>query len=340
MDTLNQIAVFPTPRPVIHVTTKRIAGQDRYLNSVLMAQAEFNSGAPNGGHAPVVYIATGANFPDALSAGPAAVAHGGALLLTPSDQLPDYVRDEIISLNPQSLVIVGGSASITAPVRAELKSLVPPGNVTEIAGVDRYVNSRELLDSYWTAPPTGPHGVYVATGANFPDALSAGAAAGMLGLPVLLVDGSANPTNSIDAIGAPTQQLLEKYNVNRATVVGGPGSVNDAVMYSLAYSNSIYYGSITREWGNDRFTASVNTNADVFTSASTVYLASGLKFPDALVGGVLAGSSNSPLYIVWPDCVPSRVIDEIARLGATNVVLLGGTGSLSPAIDTLTECAN
>jgi len=340
MDSLDEVAIFPTPRPTISVVPTRIAGDDRYINSVLIAQAEFNASAPNGGHAPVVYVASGENFPDALSAGPAAVAHGGALLLTPSTFLPTVVRDEIQSLAPSSLVIVGGTGSITPPVRAQLAALVPAGGVTEIAGIDRYVNSRELMDTFWPTSSTDQHGVYVATGANFPDALSAGPAASIQGLPVLLVDGSVHPTDPQNGLDDATKQVLDDHNVVRATVVGGPGSVDDAAMYSLAYMTSVNPGSITRDWGQDRFSASVNTNADAFDAASTVYLASGLKFPDALVGGVLAGASHSALYIVWPDCVPARVMDEINRLKPTKIVILGGTGSLSSAIDSLTECTD
>lgn len=154
------------------------------------------------------------------------------------------------------------------------------------------------------------------------------------------MNGSVHPTNPLNGLDDATKQVLEDHDVVRATVVGGPASVDDAAMYSLAYMTSVYYENITREWGEDRFSAAVNTDADAFASASTVYLASGLKFPDALVGGVLAGAGHAPLYLVRPDCIPSRVIDEIQRLNPTKIVILGGTASLSAAIDRLTECAN
>ena len=57
----------------------RLAGANRFETSVLISQELFPTGAPV--QAPVLYIANGRNYPDALSAGPAASHLGGGLLL-------------------------------------------------------------------------------------------------------------------------------------------------------------------------------------------------------------------------------------------------------------------
>ncbi|WKK72599.1 cell wall-binding repeat-containing protein [Rathayibacter oskolensis] len=79
-------------------------------------------------------------------------------------------------------------------------------------------------------------------------------------------------------------------------------------------------------------------NRAAFTAASTVYLATGENFPDALAGATAAGFTKNPLYTVKPDCVPQGVLDDITTLGATKVVLLGGTNTLSEGVATLTAC--
>src|SRR5690606_32730822 len=95
---------------------------------------------------------------------------------------------------------------------------------------------------------------------------------------------------------------------------------------------------VTRNGGTDRYATAVEINADEFSSASTVYLATGTGFADALAGAALAGSQGAPLFVSQPTCIPASVMDAIDDLGATRVVLLGGTGVLSTAVADLTVC--
>lgn len=308
----------------------RIQGADRYQVSVAIAERAF----PGAATAPVVYIATGTNYPDALSAGPAAATQGGPLLLVLPDRIPDAVATKIAALEPGRIVIVGGQASVGAPVFRALEALVPTATVERLAGADRYAASRAVVASAFPAG-TVPH-AYAATGATFPDALSAGAAAGSRGEPVVLVYGPGSPAGTGDAVDAPTVNLFRSLGTTSLTVVGGVASVSEAVATQLATSIP---AAVTRVGGADRYAASINLNRDSFASAGTVYLATGRTFPDALAGGVLAAAGDAPLYVVPGDCVPRGVISDLARLGATNVVLLGGPASLTPAVATLTPCA-
>jgi putative cell wall-binding protein len=298
----------------------RIAGPDRYAGAVAIADAAFP-----GGTADVVYVATGANYPDALSAGPAAVKQGGPLLLVEQNAVPGTVAAKLKSLAPKTIVIVGGPNSVSAAVKKTLGSLVPGATVERIAGADRYSGSRILVDSVFD---TAPH-TYVATGTNFPDALSAGGAAGSKGEPVVLVNG---PTASADA---PTLDFFRKLSTDSITIVGGVNSVSTGVAESLATGVP---AAVDRVAGDNRYLASLELNRSAFASASTIYLATGQNFPDALAGGVLAGMNDAPLYVVPGDCVPRGVLQEIDRLGADDVVLLGGPNSLGAGVLALSPC--
>ncbi len=97
----------------------RWSGADRYATAAAVSAAAFPGGAD------VVFVATGANFPDALAGGPAGGALGGPILLTGKDSVPAATLAEIVRLGPQRIVILGGSAAVSEAVRAQLQALVP-----------------------------------------------------------------------------------------------------------------------------------------------------------------------------------------------------------------------
>ena len=299
---------------------QRISGADRFDVAVAVADRMYPTTTP------VVYLATGYNYPDALSAGPAAVKQGGPLLLVLNDSIPSVVADKLRSLSPERVVVVGGPNSVNESVIGDLAALVPDAAVSRLSGADRYEASRNVVAA---AFGSAEH-AYLATGANFPDALSAGGAAGSRGEPVVLVNGSAA------AADAPTLGLFDWLKTSSITAVGGVNSVSDGVLTSLATGVP---ATVNREDGGDRFAASIALNQSAFTSTDTVYLATGYNFPDALTGGVLAGKTGSPLYVVPTECVPRGVLADIDSLGATEVVLLGGPNSLSESVANLAACA-
>jgi putative cell wall-binding protein len=319
-------AVATTPATVVAATAPvstartvtRISGPDRYATAIAISQESFPT------HASTVFIATGTNYPDALSAAPAAVAQKAPLLLTTPDALLDSVRSELMRLAPSTIVIVGGTASISAGVQDSLGALAP--TVTRISGADRYATSKSIATYAFGAG--GAQTAYVATGANFPDALSAGSAAGSHGAPVVLVNGAAA------AVGQPTLSLISGLGVGTVKIAGGEASVSAGVQQSLNQQTST-----ARLSGTDRFATSVALNQDAYTSSSTAYLANGYNFPDALAGAVLAGTTDAPLFTIPSTCVPQSVLDEFDRLGVTTVVLLGGTASLNSSVADLVSCS-
>ena len=68
-------------------------------------------------------------------------------------------------------------------------------------------------------------------------------------------------------------------------------------------------------------------------SASTVVLATGQNFPDALAGTVLASKVGGPLLLTPSDQLTPQVLDELVRLHTSKVYLLGGTIALSTAVE-------
>ncbi|WP_382307786.1 cell wall-binding repeat-containing protein [Herbiconiux sp. UC225_62] len=193
--------------------TTRIGGADRFAVSAGVSKAVF---APN---VPVVYVASGAVFPDALSGSAAAGKLGGPVLLVAKDSIPAVVDTELNRLHPAKIVLLGGTATVSDAVKAKLQAKAP---TTRIAGADRFAVSAAISAATFTP---GVPVVYVASGAVFPDALSGSAAAIVKGGPVLLVD-----TNSIPA---SVKTELNRLNPAKIVVLGGPNTVSDAVYNSL-----------------------------------------------------------------------------------------------------------
>ncbi|GAB4279023.1 MAG: hypothetical protein Kow0056_11860 [Coriobacteriia bacterium] len=85
--------------------------------------------------------------------------------------------------------------------------------------------------------------------------------------------------------------------------------------------------------GTDRYKTAVEASKEAFDSASTVVIATGLNWPDALGGAALAGVVDGPVLLTAPDAVPSVVLSEIRRLKATDAYILGGEGAVSAEVE-------
>lgn len=296
---------------------ERIAGSNRYTTATTISAQAYPDGAD------VVFIANGQNYPDALSAGPAAAFSGGPLLLVSPTAVPTEVFQEIERLDPSHIVVVGGTPSVSAAAYAELEGL--PGTIERIAGDDRYETSRKIAQSVFGE--SGAETAYISTGLNFPDALTGGAAAGAHDAPVILVNGSAAELNT------PTASLLEDLGVSTIKVLGSSASVSDGLFADLAE-----VATTERLAGANRYDTARAINADAFESADRVFLTTGTNFPDALAGSAWAASEGSPMFVVQPTCVPQGVLDDIEALGATTITLLGGLPSLNEQVASLTAC--
>ncbi len=179
----------------------RAAGSDRYATAAAVSSQAF----PSAG-VPVVYIATGANFPDALAGAAGGALKKGPVLLVPGTEIPSSTSTELRRLAPKSIVILGGPSAVSASVEQQLSSY--SSSVTRLAGGDRVSTAVAVSKSLF---PSGATTAYIATGANFPDALAGGPVAAAAKAPLLLVTGPCLPGNvraELDRLGATKLVLL------------------------------------------------------------------------------------------------------------------------------------
>lgn len=86
--------------------------------------------------------------------------------------------------------------------------------------------------------------------------------------------------------------------------------------------------------GSNRYATAVEASKLAFPDgASTVIIATGRNWPDALGGTALAGAVDAPILLVDGDKVPAAVMDEIVRLKATYAIILGGPAAVGPAVE-------
>ena len=302
-------------------TSTRISGADRFETSSTVSKKGFPDGAD------VVYVASGMNFPDALGAGPAAAQVDGPLLLVAPTSVPDTVMAEIKRLSPRKIIIVGGTGSVSASVEKTLRS-VPSltGGVVRLSGPDRYSTSIKIARYAFS---DGAKVAFLATGTNFPDALTAGPAAASLDAPVILVPGSSAQVDSA------TAELLRDLGVETVYIVGGAAAISDGFASSV---DALAGVEVERLGGDDRYQTGVRVNGRGFFTATSVYLAVGTNYPDALSGGALAGSQSAALFVVPSDCTPEKVIVGIMNQGPQSITLLGGTKSLAAPATLFRTC--
>ena len=190
------------------VAVRRTAGPDRYATAAAAAAAWDR--------AATVYLATGEGFPDALSGGTAAARQGMPLLLASRDGLPEVTASALTRLAPSRIVLVGGTAVLSARTEALIRSAVPAAAVERLAGSDRYATSALVIGSVTGAGATA---ALIASGQNFPDALAAAPAAARWKVPVALAARGCLP--------APVHERLASIATADRLLLGGPGALSE-----------------------------------------------------------------------------------------------------------------
>lgn len=189
----------------------RLAGIDRFATAAAISAATYAPGVS------VAYVATGHNFPDALAGAAAAGSMGAPILLVGQNSIPAATADELTRLAPGRIVVLGASGVVSNGVADSLAAFTA-GSVQRLAGANRYATAAAISAATY-AP--GASVVYLATGANFPDALAGAAVAGSQGAPILLV--------TQDSIPAATAAELQRLHPSRVVILGSMGVVSEAV---------------------------------------------------------------------------------------------------------------
>jgi putative cell wall-binding protein len=118
-------------------------------------------------------------------------------------------------------------------------------------------------------------------------------------------------------------------------IAGGTAAVSAGIAAQLNGKAA----TVVRVDGTDRYNTSQAVNRDAFAAAAHVYVASGVAFPDALAGAVLASRQAGPLYVNPTACMAPGIINDLARLNANAITVLGGLSAQTADVETLRPCS-
>lgn len=144
------------------------------------------------------------------------------------------------------------------------------------------------------------------------------------------VDGGAiktGPTVTVTGVGTHS---VAAWSVDAAGNTEAPPALAEVTVQEVP---SI---SISRLSGVNRYATAVAISKDTFdaSTVNTVVLATGDQFADALSASGLAGAYESPLLLTARNSISAGALSEIDRLGASKVVLVGGTSAVGPEVET------
>lgn len=298
---------------------ERIFGQSRYETG--LAIAEKYRSMTDGGKFNSVIVATGTNYPDALSGSYLAKVKEGPIILhsgRTEGEVAEYIKSNL--KKGGQVYILGGTGVIPQSLVTKLKGL----KVKRLGGANRYETNLKILEEAGVGKEGTKEGIIVATGTNYPDALSASSS----GKPLLLVGGGLN---------AKQTEFLSKLAKRPYYILGGEAVVSKETMKEI---KNKYATSAARIFGSSRYETSLKIAEKFFPgSQDSVIVSYGGNFPDALAGGPLALKLNCP--IIMSDS-RSNVYSEISKYaknaGITKGIVLGGSSLVvDEAMDTIME---
>ncbi|WP_199241701.1 N-acetylmuramoyl-L-alanine amidase [Desulfosporosinus sp. Sb-LF] len=270
---------FITQASPLVYSTERISGQDRVETALKISQKGWDS-------AQTVILCENSDYPDSIAATPFAVSLNAPILLTKGNSIDPRVVKELQRLKPRNVVLLGGTACLNLSIEKELEESSLEWE--RIGGMDRYETSILL------AKHLSSDSLILANGDDFPDALSAATFAGIKQIPIVLT----STTLPESVIG-----YLNETSPKHIIVIGGEVVVPSKELTKNNFTIETRLGGLDRYETNAKVTSYMK---DVYES-NDLFLASGITFPDAVAGTVLASKFKAPLLITEQKDIPPSV---------------------------------
>lgn len=273
-------------------SVNRINGGNRFETSALISESGFES-------AEKVIITNAREFADALAGVPLAHQYNAPILLAQGNGLREATVNEINRLGAKEAIILGGEIAISKEVEESLQALGL--STRRLAGDNRFETAEIIADELLEL--TSSDTAVVVDGFEFADAMSIAPFAAREGLPIYL--SRSNRLTSKDA--------LNKYD--ETIIIGGEKAITTDVESQL--------NNPTRISGDNRYETNINVMKHFGLDATELYVATGLDFPDALTGSLLAAKNNSAVALVRRGLSP-QLKTFMTDYSVKNFVLFGG----------------
>lgn len=184
----------------------RVEGTDRYETSANLAMMF-------GEDVDTVYLASGDDqaYADALTGAARAGSETAPVLLTRPDMVPAATAEALATLNPDTIVVLGGEGAVSEVVYTQVQA------DERVSGADRWETAVAISQEHDADISV----VYIASGRDFPDALAGSALAGHEDVPVLLT--------KPDQLPSATLAELDRLSPERVVILGGTNAVSQQV---------------------------------------------------------------------------------------------------------------
>lgn len=185
----------------------RISGDNRYSTAAAVADLLGTKGQ--------AVVVSGDNFPDAIAAASHAAVHGKPVLLTPGNSLESHTGAALRKHSVAQAEVIGGSGVVSDQVLSSLPY------ARRISGPDRFDTSARVIGAY---QPAGKI-LFIATGLNYPDALTGGTLSAANSSNIMLVSPA----------GLTAEQKSTLAGMGKAAVIalGGAGAVPEALLREI-----------------------------------------------------------------------------------------------------------
>lgn len=313
------------------VTPARIGdgAPDRYATAAEIALADHPDGSSE------VIIASGEQYPDALSGAPIAAELDAPILLVAPNHVPDVTISALDELDPDRATILGGNAAVSDEVEETLQD-TGEAATDRIYGTNRYetaaqiareVQARNDNAANW---PGGQRAAFLTTGQDFPDALSAGAlAASRDGAPIPIL------LTPSDQLAPSTADAIEDLDIEVVVIIGGSQAVSDQVQDTVDDDDT----TTDRVGGTSR-TETATEVADYAIQylgfdEDDITLTRGDNFPDALTIAPVSGANRNPILLTaTPELLsePTRTWLNQACGAVDRIRAVGGTAAVSEQV--------
>lgn len=285
---------------------KRISGTNRYETAKLIAE-EFNSSTVQN-----IILATGENFPDALSGSVLAKKLGAPILLVNANDNKftlEYISKHLDKNG--TIYILGGNGAVDESIVSNLGY-----KVIRLNGNTRYdtnIKINEVLNVQQGTP------LIIATANDFPDALSISSIAAIKGYPIVLA--------GKDTLSEQEKAYISSIKPIKIFIVGGTGVISDSVKDEIKTMIGIGYSNIIRISGSNRYETSLSIAKYFNLTGNNIIMATGENFPDAITGSAFATKNNSPILLINKDTTEQKAF--INGSSINNIYILGGTAVIS-----------
>lgn len=314
------------------LASNRIYGNNRYSTASTIASYTNPYSSTN------LVIASGTSFADALAGVPLAKTLNAPILLSGPSGLDNNTIMRIKVLRPKNVYILGGTGAVPAKVVTQLTSLgIESANIKRISGSTRHQTAVNIAKQIATLKDSKKiTKVFIAYANDFPDALSASAAAAVSssyssGTAILYVGSKGKfEKETTDYLNSIKSDLTNIY------VIGGTGVIPSSAVTTLQK----YCSNVKRLGGANRYSTCVAVNEEFssYFTSDTICIVTGKNFPDALAAGVYAANNGSALFLA-DQSLNADQTKYLKKKGPTLMTAIGGTGVVPAAIITKISAA-